>query len=198
MRISDWSSDVCSSDLADGADSDARGRRAAGGTAHRDHPARGRGPELRGDRTAHGLPDRHGAFAHLPCPRGDRYGTPAADGGRNRTRACSKMTPRDDTQANDMIQPQTDKLDDHHRQQLSAMLDGELLPDKAKFMLRRLEHDGELAACGERWQVWGEVMRGRKGALLPAALSHRIAHAISPDEGRDGKEGVRRGRTRGE
>src|SRR3546814_18043427 len=69
------------------------------------------------------------------------------------------MTPRDDTQANDMIQPQTDKLDDHHRQQLSAMLDGELLPDQAKFMLRRLEHDGELAACWERWQVCGEVMQ---------------------------------------
>src|SRR3546814_12877083 len=77
-----------------------------------------------------------------------------------------------------MIQPQTDKLDDHHRQQLSAMLDGELLPDQAKFMLRRLEHDGELAACWERWQVCGEVMRGRQGALLPADFSRRVAAAI--------------------
>src|SRR3546814_15955141 len=77
-----------------------------------------------------------------------------------------------------MIQPQTDKLDDHHRQQLSAMLDGELLPDQAKFMLRRLEHDGELAACWERWQVCGEVMRGRQGALLPADFSRRVANAI--------------------
>src|SRR3546814_11040587 len=77
-----------------------------------------------------------------------------------------------------MIQPQTDKLDDHHRQQLSAMLDGELLPDQAKFMLRRLEHDGELAACWERWPVCGEVMRGSQGALLPADFSRRAAHAI--------------------
>lgn len=77
-----------------------------------------------------------------------------------------------------MTQPQTDKLDDHHRQQLSAMLDGELLPDQAKFMLRRLEHDGELAACWERWQVCGEVMRGRQGALLPADFSRRVASAI--------------------
>ena len=77
-----------------------------------------------------------------------------------------------------MTQPQTDKLDDHHRQQLSAMLDGELLPDQAKFMLRRLEHDGELAACWERWQVCGEVMRGRQGALLPADFSRRVANAI--------------------
>ena len=88
------------------------------------------------------------------------------------------MTPRDDTQANDMTQPRTDNLDDHHRQQLSAMLDGELQPDQAKFMLRRLEHDGELAACWERWQVCGEVMRGRQGALLPADFSRRVASAI--------------------
>lgn len=88
------------------------------------------------------------------------------------------MTPHDDMQANDMTQPQTDKLDDHHRQQLSAMLDGELLPDQAKFMLRRLEHDGELAACWERWQVCGEILRGRQGALLPADFSRRVADAI--------------------
>ena len=88
------------------------------------------------------------------------------------------MTSRDDTKAEDMTQPQTDKLDDHHRQQLSAMLDGELLPDQAKFMLRRLEHDGELAACWERWQVCGEVMRGRQGALLPADFSRRVANAL--------------------
>ena len=89
------------------------------------------------------------------------------------------MTPRDDTQANDMTQPQTDKLDDHHRQQLSAMLDGELLPDQAKFMLRRLEHDGELVACWERWQVCGGILRGRHEALLPADFPRRVADAIA-------------------
>jgi len=87
------------------------------------------------------------------------------------------------TQRDEMIQPgndpQTDKLHDHHRQQLSAMLDGELLPDQAKFMLRRLEHDGELAACWERWQVCGDILRGRHDALLPAAFSRRVASAIA-------------------
>ena len=87
------------------------------------------------------------------------------------------------TQRDEMIQPgnepQTDKLHDHHRQQLSAMLDGELLPDQAKFMLRRLEHDGELAACWERWQVCGDILRGRHDALLPADFSRRIADAIA-------------------
>ena len=87
------------------------------------------------------------------------------------------------TQRDEMIQPgnepRTDKLHDHHRQQLSAMLDGELLPDQAKFMLRRLEHDGELAACWERWQVCGDILRGRHDALLPADFSRRIADAIA-------------------
>ncbi|HVI58429.1 MAG TPA: sigma-E factor negative regulatory protein [Luteimonas sp.] len=78
-----------------------------------------------------------------------------------------------------MTQEQTDKLYDHHRQQLSAMLDAELPPDQAKFMLRRLEHDGELAACWERWQVCGDVLRGRHEALLPADFSRRVADAIA-------------------
>jgi len=83
------------------------------------------------------------------------------------------------TNRTDMTEAQTDKLYDHHRQQLSAMLDGELPPDQAKFMLRRLEHDGELAACWERWQVCGDILRGRHDALLPADFSQRVANAIA-------------------
>jgi negative regulator of sigma E activity len=83
------------------------------------------------------------------------------------------------THRNEMTQEQTDKLYDHHRQQLSAMLDGELAPDQARFMLRRLEHDRELAACWERWQVCGDVLRGRHEALLPADFSRRVADAIA-------------------
>ena len=92
------------------------------------------------------------------------------------------------THRTDMTQEQTDKLYDHHRQQLSAMLDGELPPDQAKFMLRRLEHDRELAACWERWQVCGDVLRGRHEALLAmngryAAMWRRQQEAIDrPDD----------------
>lgn len=74
-----------------------------------------------------------------------------------------------------------DKLDAHHRQQLSAMLDGELPPDQAKFMLRRLQHDAQLATCWERWQVCGDVLRGRHEALLPADFSQRVMGAIARD-----------------
>ncbi|MBJ7573680.1 sigma-E factor negative regulatory protein [Luteimonas sp. MC1828] len=75
-----------------------------------------------------------------------------------------------------------DKLYTHNRRQLSAMLDGELSPDQARFMLRRLQHDTELADCWERWQVCGDVLRGQGHALLPADFSRRVAAAIAaPD-----------------
>jgi negative regulator of sigma E activity len=74
-----------------------------------------------------------------------------------------------------------DKLYAHHRRQLSAMMDGELSPDEAKFMLRRLEHDATLAGCWERWQVCGDVLRGRHHTLLPADFAHRVALAIADD-----------------
>lgn len=75
-----------------------------------------------------------------------------------------------------------DKLYAHYCRQLSAMMDGELSPDEAKFMLRRLEHDTALAGCWERWQVCGDVLRGRHHALLPADFAHRVALAIADDD----------------
>lgn len=90
------------------------------------------------------------------------------------------------TQQDDSIQivPDPDKLDRYHRQQLSAMLDGELSPDQARFMLRRLQHDAELAGCWERWQVCGDVLRGQRNALLPADFAQKVSAAIAAG-GRD-------------
>lgn len=88
------------------------------------------------------------------------------------------MTNADDIDAI-RIGPDPDKLLAYNRQQLSAMLDGELSPDEAKFMLRRLQHDGELAACWERWQVCGDMLRGRHHALLPSDFADRVARGIS-------------------
>jgi negative regulator of sigma E activity len=90
------------------------------------------------------------------------------------------MTTVDDM-ADDFELAPPDKLALHHRQQLSAMLDGELSPDRAKFMLRRLQHDDELAACWERWQVCGDMLRGCGHALLPADFAQRVARAIAED-----------------
>ena len=88
------------------------------------------------------------------------------------------MSQADDIDAM-QIGPDPDKLFVYHRQQLSAMLDGELSPDEAKFMLRRLQHDAELATCWERWQVCGDVLRGRRDALLPSDFAARVARAVA-------------------
>ncbi|MCX7556725.1 sigma-E factor negative regulatory protein [Xanthomonadaceae bacterium JHOS43] len=50
------------------------------------------------------------------------------------------------------------------REQLSALIDNELDRDRARFLLKRAEHDGELVALWQRWHFVGEAMRG---AALP-------------------------------
>lgn len=73
-----------------------------------------------------------------------------------------------------------DKMDAHLRQQLSAMMDGELASDEARFLFRRLQHDRDLAGCWERWQVGSAALRGRGIAvLLPADFSQRVALAVA-------------------
>ena len=79
--------------------------------------------------------------------------------------------------------PAIDKLELHARQQLSALVDGELSPDEARFLLRRLEHDSELSGSFERWQLCGDVLRGRVTRAADPDLGARVAAAIaaSPD-----------------
>lgn len=72
-------------------------------------------------------------------------------------------------------------MEAHLRQQLSAMMDGELASDEARFLFRRLQHDHELAGCWERWQVCSVVLRGQGTALLPADFSRRVARAMALD-----------------
>ena len=90
------------------------------------------------------------------------------------------MNPIDDNEPV-QIGPDPDKLFVYHRQQLSAMLDGELSPDEARFMLRRLQHDTVLASCWERWQVCGDVLRGQRNDLLPADFAQRVAQGLAGD-----------------
>ncbi|WP_313642490.1 sigma-E factor negative regulatory protein [Stenotrophomonas sp.] len=74
-----------------------------------------------------------------------------------------------------------DKFELHYRQQLSALVDGELAADEARFMLRRLQHDGELSSCQERWQLLGDVMRGQACAPAPLDFSARVRAAVDAD-----------------
>jgi hypothetical protein len=73
-----------------------------------------------------------------------------------------------------------DKMEAHLRQQLSAMMDGALASDEARFLFRRLQHDRDLAGCWERWQVCSALLRGQGAAvLLPADFSRRVADAVA-------------------
>lgn len=74
-----------------------------------------------------------------------------------------------------------DKLEAHNRQQLSALFDGELEGDPARFLLRRLQHDPELAACQERWQLLGDALRGQACAPAPADFASRVAAAVASE-----------------
>ena len=80
-----------------------------------------------------------------------------------------------------MPQDAFDKVLDHNRLQLSAMLDGALAPDQARFLLRRLQHDGELAGCWSRWQLVGDILRGQGGAMVPAGFAQRVALAVASE-----------------
>ena len=74
-----------------------------------------------------------------------------------------------------------DKIDLHNRQQLSALVDGELASDEARFLLRRLQHDPELQACQERWALLGDVMRGKAVAPAPLDFAARVSAAVAQE-----------------
>ncbi|MCS3809107.1 negative regulator of sigma E activity [Xanthomonas arboricola] len=75
----------------------------------------------------------------------------------------------------------TDKFERHYRQQLSALVDGELNADESRFLLRRLAHDEELAGCHERWQLCGDVLRGAASAPAPLDFAARVRSAIADE-----------------
>ena len=70
---------------------------------------------------------------------------------------------------------------DFHRERLSAMMDDALSADESRFLLRRMEHDDELADCWQRWQFYGDAMRGGAGRALPADFAQRVGRAIAND-----------------
>ncbi|HET6396322.1 MAG TPA: sigma-E factor negative regulatory protein, partial [Pseudoxanthomonas sp.] len=74
-----------------------------------------------------------------------------------------------------------DRLEIHHRQQLSALVDGDLAPDEARFLLRRLQHDQELAGCYERWQLYGQALRGQVRDLAAPDFGARVAAAVQAE-----------------
>lgn len=67
------------------------------------------------------------------------------------------------------------------REQLSAMMDGELSADETRFLLRRMQHDDALADSWAHWQYYGDAMRGECARALPDDFSKRVGRAIADD-----------------
>jgi negative regulator of sigma E activity len=74
-----------------------------------------------------------------------------------------------------------DKVLDHTRLQLSALFDGELALDEARFLERRLQHDDELAGCVSSWQLAGDILRGQPTAAAPAGFAAQVAAALAAE-----------------
>ena len=72
-------------------------------------------------------------------------------------------------------------LRQHDRETLSALFDGELGGDAARFALKRLEHDPEWREAVERWQLAGDILRGHPPALLPSGFAARVSAAVATD-----------------
>lgn len=64
-------------------------------------------------------------------------------------------------------------------EQVSALIDNELDRDRARFLLKRAEHDTELVATWQRWHFFGEAMRG---TALPLRKDFARAIAARLDE----------------
>ncbi|HKN79638.1 MAG TPA: RseA family anti-sigma factor [Lysobacter sp.] len=63
------------------------------------------------------------------------------------------------------------------REALSALFDGELTGDAARFALKRLDHDQDWRTTCDRWHLVGDALRGH-GALLPATFPNRVRDAM--------------------
>lgn len=67
------------------------------------------------------------------------------------------------------------------KQQLSALIDGELERDQARFLLKRMQTDDELTQCWSRWHAAGESLRGQGITPLRLDFAQRIAQALDAE-----------------
>ena len=59
-------------------------------------------------------------------------------------------------------------------QDLSALLDGELDPERSRFLLQRLGHDSEMRQRWARWQLVSACLKGESMQLLPVDFAERV------------------------
>ncbi len=66
---------------------------------------------------------------------------------------------------------------DSDREALSALFDGELVGDVARFALKRLDHDQNWRNTCDRWQRIGDALRAQSAAL-PLSFPERVRDAL--------------------
>ncbi|MBF6023578.1 sigma-E factor negative regulatory protein [Lysobacter niastensis] len=71
---------------------------------------------------------------------------------------------------------------ENDRDALSALFDGELSGDAARFALKRLGHDEPSRAAFGRWQLCGDVLRGQASAVAAGGFAERVAAAIALEQ----------------
>ena len=69
-------------------------------------------------------------------------------------------------------------MTDRIREQMSALLDGELPQDEVGLLVRRLERDGELRRAFGHYVLAGEVLRSPGGPLASSAFAAAVSAAI--------------------
>jgi sigma-E factor negative regulatory protein RseA len=74
-------------------------------------------------------------------------------------------------------------MTDPIREQLSALLDGELPHDEIGLLVRRLDRDGELRSSFGRYALIGESLRAPGGALASPDFATRVTAAVGVPAG---------------
>lgn len=67
------------------------------------------------------------------------------------------------------------------RENLSALFDGELDGDAARFALKRLGHDVQWRDTCGRWQLCGDVLRGKVSGAAGHDFAGRVAAAVAAE-----------------
>ena len=73
-------------------------------------------------------------------------------------------------------------MTDQIKEQISALLDGELPPNELNLLVRRLERDASLRLAFGRYALVGEVLRAPGGALASAGFAERVSIAVAAGE----------------
>lgn len=83
-------------------------------------------------------------------------------------------------------------MDPSSREDLSALMDGELAAEPTRFLLRRLEHDPELGAAWSRWHLIRACLASDASRMSAPKrdddFAARVSGALAADTGRRSRE----------